>query len=732
MPNRSLDLRVERSGFMRVVGVAASMAIVGMIVFTLWALRDILIPLTLAAFLSFVLAPLVGKLRKAKVPKAVAVPLVVLSAFAGLGLLGYVFVNQVSQLASQLPAYQTTLREKLADIRGTGTGAGALKGAVDVVQGLVRELNVEEPTPDAKAGAGAAAPGASSVVVAPAGSTVVAQPGSTVVAQQGASPAAPGAKAAGAVGPQKPVPVEVVDNKGPIEALAALISPLMHPLATTAMIVIFVAFILAQREDLRNRFVKLVGGRDIPRTTAAIDDAVKRLSRLFAMQLLLNSVFGAFIGVGLWLIGIPNALLWGVLATVMRFVPYVGAIVSAALPLVMAVSVDPGWTKAIMVALLFLVSEPIVGHVLEPLLLGRSTGLSPVAVVVAATFWTWLWGPIGLILATPLTVCLVVLGKHIEGLRFLDTLLGDKPALTQAEVFYQRMLVGDSVETAAQIENFASKGGLLDYYDEVAIAGLRLAQHDLDRSMLDTSRVRRVRASVQELFDGLDDELEAEAKSTAESEGEAGAPRSRTEIVAAIAAEGESAPAKTGEKGEAKKEESERGRGLVRLNREDLDDSWRGETPVVVIGGRTALDEAAAIPLADALTRSGLNAINLPAETLRGAGMTRMPSEGVKMIILSFLDGSSETAMRFAARRLRVKAPHARIVLGVWDDPDETVDRERLKQTTQVDFVATSAREAHQYATLTAVTGIDLDDLDSALDKFEIAPAPSKSAAKAV
>ena len=707
MPNRSLDLRVERSGFMRVVGVAASMAIVGMIVFTLWALRDILIPLTLAAFLSFVLAPLVGKLRKWKVPKGVAVPLVVLSAFAGLGLLGYVFVNQVSQFASQLPAYQNTLREKLADIRGSGAGAGALKGAVEVVQGLVRELNGQEPSVEAKQAAGA-----SSVVVAPAGSTVVAQPGSTVVAQSGAQ-TAPAARPGAPPPPQKPVPVEVVDNKGPIESLAALISPLMHPLATTALIVIFVAFILAQREDLRNRFVKLVGGRDIPRTTAAIDDAVKRLSRLFAMQLLLNSVFGVFVGVGLWLIGIPNALLWGVLATVMRFVPYVGAIISTALPLIMAVSVDPGWTKAILVALLFLVSEPIVGHVLEPLLLGRSTGLSPVAVVVAATFWTWLWGPIGLILATPLTVCLVVLGKHIEGLRFLDTLLGDKPALTQAEVFYQRMLVGDSVETAAQIENFASQGGLLDYYDDVAIAGLRLAQHDVDRSMLDAARVRRVRASVQEMFDGLDDELEADARPANAAEGETG-----EEGAHAAAAD----PAPRTEKSEPKKggdDDSDRGRALVRLRREDLDASWRGETPIVVIGGRTALDEAAAIPLADALTRSGLSAIHLPAETLRGAGMARLPTDGVKMIILSFLDGSSETAMRFAARRLRVKAPQARIVLGVWEDPDETVDREHLKQATQVDFVATSAREAHQYATLTAVTGIDLDDLDSQLGPVE-------------
>ena len=695
MPTRALDYRVERGSFMRVVGLAASLAIVGMIVFALWALRDILMPLTLAAFLSFVLAPVVAKLIGLRLPKGVAVPVVVLSAFAGLGLLGYVFVNQVTQLAAELPSYQTTLHQKLGELRGRGAGKGAIQGAVEVVQGLVKELNVKEAAP-APAAAGGPPPAAAPV---PRMGAVVATA-------------------------EKPLPVEVVDAKGPLDSLSALISPLLHPLATTAIIIIFVAFILAQREDLRNRFVKLVGGRDIPRTTAAIDDAVKRLSRLFAMQLMLNAVFGA----GLWLIGIPNALLWGVLAAVMRFVPYIGAIVSAALPLVLAIAVDPGWTKALLVGALFLGIEPLVGHVLEPLVLGRSTGLSPVAVVIAATFWTWLWGPIGLIMATPLTVCLVVLGKHIEGLRFLDTLLGDQPALSQAELFYQRMLVGDPIETSAQIDMFSAKGGLLDYYDEVAIAGLRLAQHDLDRSMLDASRVRRMRASVEELFDGLAIEAAAAAKPDAAAEA---TPRSLAQVVAEIAAEaGKDDPAAPKIDTEGGAEPDGRTRGLVRLKAQDLDETWRTETPILVIGGRTALDEAAAIPLADALTRSGLKAGRLPAEALRGMGIAHVPTEGVRMIILSFLDNSSEPAMRFAARRLRVRAPNARIVLGVWSDPDAPVDRERLKRATQVDFVATSAREAHQYATLSAVTGVALDDLDSGLGMFG-APATGPSVAAA-
>lgn len=712
MPNRTLDIRVERSGFMRIVGTAAGLAIVGMIVGTLFALRDILIPLTLAAFLSFVLAPLVTRLKRWRVPKGLAVPMVVLAAFAGLGLLGYVFANQVGQLAAELPSYRSTLHHKLSELRGKSAGKSAIEGAVEVVQGLVKELNVKEPQTPPPPVVGTQGLGPQTVNAGP-----VVPPPPIAVPRS-----APLGGVSAQITPEKPLPVEIVDQKGPIGTLSALIAPLLHPLATSLMIVIFVAFILAQREDLRNRFVKLVGGRDLPRTTAAIDDAVKRLSRLFSMQLLLNATFGVVIGVGLWLIGVPNSLLWGVLAAVMRFVPYIGAFISAALPLALAIAVDPGWSMAIMVALLFVVVEPLVGHVLEPLVLGRSTGLSPIAVVVSATFWTWLWGPVGLIMATPLTVCLVVLGKHIEGLRFLDTLLGDKPALTQAELFYQRMLVGDPIETMTQIETFSSKGGLLDYYDDVAFAGLRMAQHDLDRAMLDGARARRVRATVQEMFDGLQADIaqaESRKDDAPDATDEDHAHRSRADVVAEIAAESK---AETPKRDAARKTDGDKsetaGRRMVRLDAEDLAPDWRGDAPVLVIGGRTALDEAAAIPLADALTRSGVKARYLPAETLRGAGVNQIPTEGVRMIVLSFLDDSSESAMRFAARRVKVKAPGARVVLGVWAEPDEAIDRARLKEKTQVDFIATTAREAHQYATLSAVTGETLDDLDAGLVSF--------------
>ena len=203
-------------------------------------------------------------------------------------------------------------------------------------------------------------------------------------------------------------------------------------------------FILLQQEDLRDRLIRLFGSTDLHRTTVAMDDAARRLSRYFLTQLGINAAFGLIIGVGLFIIGIPSPVLWGVLAALLRFVPYVGSLMAGAIPVLLGAAVNPGWSMAIAAAALFLVTEPIMGQIVEPMLYSRSTGLSPVSVVVSAIFWAWLWGPIGLILATPLTLCLVVLGRHIERLEFLDVVLGDRPALTPVENFYQRVLVGRS------------------------------------------------------------------------------------------------------------------------------------------------------------------------------------------------------------------------------------------------------------------------------------------------
>src|SRR5438270_7338000 len=368
---------------MALLSAVATAILAFIIITTLYFGREIFVPIALAILLSFVLAPLVGLLQSIRVPRGLAVVSVVIFAFALIFAMGSLLATQLTQLAGDIPRYQSTISEKIQSFRETTAGRGTLERASGMLKDLSKEL--EKPK---NAGTGT---------------------GSILSTK--------------AAAPPTPVPVELRQpDPSSLESLQSLISPLLHPLATTGIIIIFVIFVLLQREDLRNRLIRLAGSHDLQRTTAALDDAAGRLSRLFLIQLLLNGSFGVAIGIGLWIIGIPDSVLWGILATVLRFVPYIGSIIAAAFPLALAVAVDPGWSMLLWTLVLFLVVEPIVGHVIEPMVYGHSTGLSPVAVVASATFWTALWGPIGLVLATPLTVCLVVLGRHVERLEFLDVM----------------------------------------------------------------------------------------------------------------------------------------------------------------------------------------------------------------------------------------------------------------------------------------------------------------------
>src|SRR5580700_2716421 len=453
-----------------------------MIVAALYFGREVLVPIALALLLSFVLAPLVRMLQGWHVPRMFAVIVVVLIAFAAIFSLGALMVSQVNQLAGDLPRYQSTLREKIQSLRGAAAGTGTLERASEVLQNLSREL--DKPS---------------------------------------TSRPAVGLQASAPPSPDRPIPVEVKQpDPGALQTLVALITPLIHPLATTGIVVIFVIFILMQRQDLRNRLVRLAGSADLQRTTAALDDAGQRLSRLFLTQLGLNAAYGLVVGAGLWFIGVPSAPLWGMLAMILRFVPYIGAVISAIFPLILAAAVGPDWTMALWTGALFLVLEPVVGQVIEPLLFGHSTGLSPVAVIASATFWTWLWGPVGLILATPLTVCLVVLGRHVERLSFLDVMFGDQPALSPAELIYQRMLARDPVEAAEQAQKFLKDRPLIAYYDEVLVEGLRLAQADAGRGLLNSERMSHIRDAVAEIIDDLGGHEDAVVAAPEASTGDAG------------------------------------------------------------------------------------------------------------------------------------------------------------------------------------------------------------------
>src|SRR5919202_347338 len=278
---------------------------------------------------------------------------------------------------------------------------------------------------------------------------------------------------------QKPIPVEIRQpDPAPLQVIQNIIGPLLEPLATTGIVVVFVIFMLLQREDLRDRLIRLAGADDLQRTTQALDDAAHRVSRYLVAQTIVNVTYGVPIALGLWFIGVPNPVLWGILAMVLRFIPYIGPWIAAMFPLALSVAVDPGWSMLLWTVGLFLAVELISNNLVEPWLYGSSTGLSAVAIVVAASFWTWLWGPVGLLLSTPLTSCLVVLGRHVEQLQFLDVMLGDRPALSPDENFYQRILAGDAEEVLGHAELILQQCSLSSYSDEVVLKALEIAARD--------------------------------------------------------------------------------------------------------------------------------------------------------------------------------------------------------------------------------------------------------------
>lgn len=427
----------------------------------LYLAKDVLVPIVLAVLLAFVLAPLVGLLRRLRFGRTFSVIVAVLMALGVLGLTGAVIGQQAAALAPDVPQYVETIQDK---VRTLGkTSVGKLSDSLSRLASRFESSGPARPAPRLSRRA------------------------------------------------TQPIPVEVHQPpESPWQVARRLLSPVLGPFETFIIVLVVAVFVLLQREDLRDRVIRLFGSSDLHRTTRAIDEAAGRLSRYFLTQLLLNSLFGAVIALGLWWIGIPSPLLWGLLAAIMRFVPYVGAFLAAFPPLLLAIGAEPGWTFAILTAALFLAAEPLMGYVVEPLVYGHSTGLSPLAVIVAAIFWTWLWGPIGLLLSTPITLCLVVLGRHVPQLEFIDVLLGDRPALTPVESFYQRMLAGDLDEVQDQAEQLLKERALSAYYDEVVVGGLRLALADRRRGALARPALEAVVESTRELVEGLADHDDAE------------------------------------------------------------------------------------------------------------------------------------------------------------------------------------------------------------------------------
>ncbi|CAB3789044.1 AI-2E family transporter [Pararobbsia alpina] len=561
------------------------------IVCALYFGRTVLIPITLAILLSFLLAPLADWLRLLRIGRITSVIAAVLVALLVVLAVGGLIGVQIAQLASSLPRYQATIEDKINTVQEKTLGRA---------DNLLTRA-----------------------------SHALKESGQHVQDNAVAQPDNPDADV-------RPLPVEVHEpSASPLDLAQRFLSPVVNPLATSGIVLVVAIFILLQRGDLRDRMIRLVGSRDLHRTTTAMDEAARRLSRYFVAQLSMNAGVGAVIAIGLVVIGLPGALLFGVLAALLRFVPYIGSWLAAAMAILLAGAVQPNWTMMVWTLVLFGFVEILASQVIEPVLYGHSSGLSPFAVIVAAIFWSWIWGPIGLILSTPLTLCLVILGRHVDRLQFLEVLFGDRPALTPDENFYQRILAGDPDEALSQAEVLLRDNSLSAYYDEVAIKGLRLAYNDMARGVVTELQLKRIKQATLDLVEGLEDVEDAPLARVPATEGPEALPHD-------VLAGGETlVPTVDG---------TEAG----------------GRVPVLCISGRGELDDLIAAIAVQLLGKHGLEVRHAKSESFARDGRAVEQLELAPLVcIISFDAEYLPFYLRYLIRRVQQRVPGATIVFGL-------------------------------------------------------------------
>jgi predicted PurR-regulated permease PerM len=565
--------------------------------------REVFVPVALAILLSFALTPMVMWLQRRGAPKVLAVIASVAIAFAFIAIFAYVVATQVTALAGSLPNYQGNIERKIAALT-TSSPSGGVFGRLS---SFYERMSSE-------------------------------------VARHGEAAGSAGSSTA------DPIAVRVDEGGGPFGVVVSVLSPLVKPVTTAGIVIVLVIFILLQRQDLRDRFIRLVGAGNLSRPTQALEDAGSRVSRYLLMQLVVNVTYGIPIGLGLWLIGVPNPWLWGILATVLRFIPYVGPIVSAALPIGLSIAVDSGWTMFAWTVALFVLVELISNNLVEPWLYGSRTGLSAFAIILAAIFWTWLWGPIGLLLSTPLTVCLVVLGRHVPLFGFLDVLLGSEPVLTPSQRLTQRLIAGDSDEATEVAEAYLQDHSIASFY-EIAVPALVSIERDRAAGTIDQGRRKLAAEALQTVMENLDEER----GQTAEEE---------TTDVEAV----------TGR----------------------ITGDWR-ERKVLCVGGKGSLDDAASEMLARLLTLHGLSARSASLAELSADDPRAIEAEG-GLICLSYLDDDSATRARYLIRRLRRRSLTMPILVGLWANGLSDEEKLALAKQTGADRIESSMASAVAYA----------------------------------
>jgi predicted PurR-regulated permease PerM len=589
-----------------------AVALTSFVIATLYFARDFLIPLALAALLTFLLSPLVARIER-WLGRIAAVLLVGTMIFAATGAAGWVLTRQLVDLATKLPDYKENIQTKLRSIK-VPTG-GVFTKFSETVEELKRDLPGREASTQ-------------TVVLA-------AEKPKTAVLPPSGAPAAS---------------VQVVETSkvNPMVLVQYLIAPLLGPLGKAALVVLLVIFMLLRREDLRRRLIRLIGKGRISASTHAMDDAGARVFRYLFMQLVVNVSYGIPVAIGLYFIGVPNAVLWGACATVLRFIPYIGPWIAAAIPVALSLAVSPSWMMPLLTVGLFVLLELLSNNVMEPWLYGSSTGVTPIALIVAAVFWTWLWGPVGLILSTPLTVCLVVMGRHVPRLSFLSVLLSDEEALTPAEDCYHRLLTVGEQDELEFVEAYLKANSLTALYDSVFIPVIIATENDHRLELLDDEQRLLIEQSLRDIIEDL------------------GTLPKVTSKIDAHKAVAEDTPSP-------------------------------GPAPqfrVYCVPARADRDELAGAMLTQLLQQQGFAAQNAPGKLAAGELLDLVEKSGVDAACISVVSPSTVIQARYLCVKLRERLPQLKIVIGLWGTTQGVTDAARRLRDSGADEVVTTLEDA--------------------------------------
>jgi predicted PurR-regulated permease PerM len=596
--------------------------------------RQVFIPLALAVVLAFLLTPVVGWLEKCRLGRVPSVLIVLILSFALMGLTSWIVTGQLMEIVDQLPSYRLNIHEKIQSLRVPNSNR--LKNASNTVTELSNELSAASEAAATNDSASSKRTGKPSTV--------------------------------------RPIPVQV--SQAPSSAsqyVRAMIGPLTGVLETAAMVIVFTLFILIKREDLRNRLIRLAGQDQLNVVTQALDDASRRLSRYLFLQFLINLTYGVLFACGAYWIGIPNALLWGVLGSLLRFVPYVGTPIAAAFPIAMALAVFPGWHQAVFVFCLYAVLEISVANIIEPWLYGAQTGVSSLAILLAAVFWSSLWGPVGLILSTPLTVCLILIGRYVPQLGFLEVLLGVDPVLPVEAHFYQRLLAFDQQDAVEIAETYLAEKPIGSFYDSVMVPALVLAERDRRVDSLEGATVTFINQSIQELIEDLEDRpsvAKSDRRVDRVDENKA------LDDGAETLFEGDGATC------------SPSSAALTGLR-------------VVVIPAAGEADELAGMMLEQLLRRLGCDVrrVAIPANgaIAGGNGTDENPADWAQAAVVSALPPFAAGPARLLCKRLRQSRPSLKILLGLWSFNAGGEKPAKRTGSGAADMVATSFQQAIEF-----------------------------------